>query len=296
MIELSAGRAALLLAVAATLAGLAVGLGAALSEGRPYRAEETLVLVRGSVPLSDASVAQSLAATIRTLGDAQVVTSNVARALGLSEHVVRERTSVSLVSGTAALRIRADGPGPTQAVRLAQQYGAVLTALVRSRFASLSLNAFDSAHGAGRAGRDWAGNLVPAVLVGLLAGVGGGALLQRRSRGATARLSRERKPRGPREPKPGRGAEARPEPQSPRPPPPPAPKPEPQPEPRPSPAPAPWSLPELRRRVDAARGDHPERVGEWEIYLDLLAEHEVDGALPGSFAGLIEDVFGSILY
>jgi hypothetical protein len=257
MIEQRAGRAALALAVAAALAGLVVGAAAALLENRPYRAEETLVLVRGSAPLTNATAARSLAATIRALGDGQVVTSNVARALGLSERAVRERTSVSLVDGTAALLVRAEGPGPTEAVRLAQQYGVVLTTLVRSRFAPLALQPFDPTHGAGEAPRQWAPNLLPAGLVGLLAGLGGGAFLLRRNRRPEAA---------------------------------------PAPEPQPAPAPGAWSLAELRRRVEAAREREPERVAEWETYLGILAEHEVNGVLPASFGPLIDEVFGSLLY
>lgn len=290
MTEQRAGRAALLLAVAATLAGLAVGVIAALLEDTPHRADETLVIVRGSTPLSDATAARSLAATIRTLGDSQVVTSNVARALGLGEADVRDRTSVSLAGETAALRIRAHAASSTEAVQLVQQYGAVLTELVRSRFAPLALAPFDPAHGSGRLGRHWTRNVLPGGLVGLLAGISGALVLLRRGPG-TPRPPRERKRKVAPPPIPAPEPERQPEPATP-----PVVQAEPEPQPQRVPSAGDWSLTELRRRVDAAREAHPERVAEWDTYLELLAEQEVDGVLPISFAPLIDDVFGSILY
>jgi capsular polysaccharide biosynthesis protein len=306
MIEQRAGRAALVLAVAAALVGLIAGAVTGLFEHMPYRADETLVLVRGSTPLSDPAAARSIATTIRALGDSRVVTGNVARALGLPEAEVRSRTDVSLVGETATLRLRARAPSSTQAVQLAQQYGLVLTALVRSRFAPVALSTFDPAHASGRVSRPWARNLLAGALVGALAGIAGAVFLLRRSR--TAGAAEAQAEAGPPAEQPPPLSEPAPVPgpaplADPQPAPGLAPAPEPdalqrelEPYGRPAPPEADWSLPELRRRVEAARELQPERIAEWETYLDLLAEHQVDGRLPASFAALIDDVFGSLLY
>jgi hypothetical protein len=203
-----------------------------------------------------------------------------------SESGIRGRTSVSSVDDTAALRVHGEGPTAAKAVQLVQEYGLVLTGLVRGRLAPLGLVPFDPAHArGGRVSPHWSRNLVAGAVLGAVAGLGAGVL------GSPAR---ERPPVPPRpapvvEPGPPR---RRPEPE-----PEPEPEAEPQPEPEPEPpVPAAWSLDELRRRVDAAREAHPERVPEWDTYLGLLAQQEVGGVLPRSFDVIIDDVFGSLLY
>jgi hypothetical protein len=61
------------------------------------------------------------------------------------------------------------------------------------------------------------------------------------------------------------------------------------------PAPQYWSLAALRRLVAKRLVDFPERTDEWQMYLNLFAEHQIDGLLPPSLDSLVLDVFGSIL-
>jgi hypothetical protein len=253
-----------------------------------YAAEETLVVTRGSTPLANDAAAHDVAATIRTLGDSHVVTSNVARALRSSEGDVRDRTSVSRIGDTAALRVHGEATSPAAAVQLVQEYGLVLGELVRSRLGPVGLVPFDPAHArGGRVSPHWARNVVWGGILGAVAGLAAGVLLPPRPAGPTA----------PAEP-PVPVAEPAPPARSPAPSRPnPEPEPERAPEPRAEPpAPGSWSLGELRRRVEAARTAHPERVAEWDTYLELLAEQEIDGVLPRGLDPLIDEVFGSRLY
>ena len=229
---------------------------------------------------------RDFAGTIRALGDSRVVTSNVARALRSSEGAVRDRTSVSRLGDTAALRLDGEAPTPAAAVQLVQEYGLVLSDLVRSRLAPLGLVAFDPAHQrGGRTSPHWARNVFWGGILGAVAGLAAGVLIPPR-RGApaavptapeTAAEAPRRAPSAPEpEPRPAAG-----------------PAPEPRPEP---PAASRWSLDELRSRVDAARAAHPERVAEWDTYLELFVDQEVDGVLPRGLDPLIDEVFGSLLY
>ena len=187
------------------------------------------------------------------------------------------------IGNTAALRVRGEAPSTAQAVQLVQEYGLVLSDLVRSRLAPLGLVSFDPAHArGGRVSPHWGRNLVWGGILGAVAGLAVGVLAPpRRERPAGAPT-----------------AVTEPEPAIPTPPAaPPAARPEPAPPPpRAAPPASARSLDELRRRVDAARAANPERVPEWDTYLDLLAEQEVDGVLPRSFDPLIDEVFGSLLY
>jgi capsular polysaccharide biosynthesis protein len=284
--------------VLSLLAGLAVAvLLTSLTHGG-QRAEETLVVVRGSDPVTDVR-ARSFAATARSLATRSVVLENVARALGLQERDVRGHVYVTQQGSSAALSVTADAPTATAAVRLVQQFGVVLAELVANRFAPLALSPFDPPHSTGAEPRPWGRNLGVGALFGVLAGAGLAAVKrQRRPREASpnvAAITRQRHPRtavvqptpaGAAEPEPptnrskapvvARPAEVRPRADGPR-------------------AGAP-TLAELRQLVDAARTTRPERVDEWETYLTLLEEHAgVDGALSAAFDGLVEEVFGSLL-
>ena len=278
-------RAALGLVVAATLIGLAAGAVASTVEPSRHVAEETLVITRGSTPVTDAAQARTLGATLKTLGTSAVVVGNVAHALGLDPSAVRGNVGVSQVGDTAAIRIRAKAAGATQAAQLAQQYGIVLTDLVRTRFAPLTLAPFDPTHDAGTVAPHRGRDLLLGGLLGLLAGA------------AIAGLPRLRWPERTAAPKPAPA----PAPKAPPPPAPSAPPPPPAPDPQPAappgpPAPGSVSLSDLRRRVDEARATHPDRVAEWDTYLEVLASHAEGDNLPPALYGIVDEVFGSLLY
>jgi O-antigen ligase len=89
-----------------------------------------------------------------------------------------------------------------------------------------------------------------------------------------------------------------------------APAPDPAAAPAPSSAPAPaatvaapvaasassFNVYDLERRVEAARAAHPDRVDEWQAYLEQLAAHaDEQGGLPPQFDGIVFDVFGDLL-
>jgi hypothetical protein len=260
-----------------------------------YGAEETLVVVRGTAPIAGAQ-ARDFARTVSALGDAHVVTANVARALEMTEADVRDETDVSGVDRTAAVRVRGEASSPAEAIRFVQEYGTVLTELVRARFAPLSLAPFDPAHASGgQTSPRWGRNLLAGSVAGALVAFGAALLLRRRGPASllwpAIRTAKRSTPVNEPGRKPAPGAEAAPAP---------GPRPEPAPEPASAPAAVPrpgaWPLSELRRRVEAARASQPERVVEWDTYLDLLAEQEVNGVLPPGLDALIDDVFGSLLY
>src|SRR5205814_1620622 len=169
------------------LGGLAVGVLVSLVEPTRYAAEETLVVTRGSTPLSN-EAGRDFASTIRALGESHVVAANVGRALRASEAEVRDRTSVARIGNTAALRVRGEAPSTAQAVQLVQEYGLVLSDLVRSRLAPLGLVSFDPAHArGGRVAPHWGRNLVWGGILGAVAGLAVGVLAPpRRERPAGA--------------------------------------------------------------------------------------------------------------
>jgi hypothetical protein len=61
------------------------------------------------------------------------------------------------------------------------------------------------------------------------------------------------------------------------------------------PYPGRYSVPALRRVVQAAAASHPDRAEEWEIYLDTLEPYAAGGILPDSFELTVLDVFDEIL-
>jgi hypothetical protein len=101
------------------------------------------------------------------------------------------------------------------------------------------------------------------------------------------------------EPEPEREPEPEPEPVPEPPPPPPPPEPVPiQPTPTPAelqPVSGRYSIPALRQLVRAKAAEHPDRVEEWEIYLDTLEPYAEGGILPDSFEFTILDIFDEVL-
>jgi hypothetical protein len=274
--------------VACSLAGVGVGVLVGIVEPTRYAARETLVIVRGSAPLTGTE-ARSDAETIRALADGRVVVANVAQSLNLKTADVQRDVSVSLVGGTAALQVRGTAHDSTGAVRLVQQYGVVLTEFVRARLAPLGLTVFDPPHTVGRVTPPWTRNLLWGALFGALAG-GALSLVRGGPRRPFAPAVLPAPPPGSfRDPAPPALA-AMPEPE-------PEPEPEQEQEQALEPAnPGAWTVGELRQRVESARTARPDRMVEWETYLALLEQHAVRGVLPASFDALIDDVFGSLLY
>jgi hypothetical protein len=112
------------------------------------------------------------------------------------------------------------------------------------------------------------------------------------------------------EPEPAPEPEPEPEPEpapEPEPEPEPAPAPELEPEPEPEPAPEPepiplaadrgeWNLTQLERLVRDHGAEFPDRLEEWEIYLDSIREYAgPDGQLPATLDWLLWDTFGAVL-
>jgi hypothetical protein len=58
-----------------------------------------------------------------------------------------------------------------------------------------------------------------------------------------------------------------------------------------------WNIDDLQRTVDSQSGATVEQAEEWRAYLFLLREHAAsDGSLPPRFDGLVEDVFGDLIF
>ncbi len=125
-----------LVVVAATAAGLAVGLTVALLVSETYRASGAVILTRqGKAPGGDPGLAQAVVAAEDLLRSRAVVVSAAAN-LKLTEapEALLDDVHVSGDPETSLIRVAVDGSSPEGARRLAQELAEVFTVLYNGRF------------------------------------------------------------------------------------------------------------------------------------------------------------------
>ena len=124
------------LVLAAVAVGVAVG--AVLSTVQPsrYRAESSLVVQRGTQPVTS----PGLVRTVRDLGESDTVAAGVIRNLDLKESTdeFHQRADVSEDDDSAFLVLRADAGDGERAQSIVLQLGLLLTQLVHERFGQVS--------------------------------------------------------------------------------------------------------------------------------------------------------------
>jgi hypothetical protein len=309
-------------ALVGTAVAFAVAVTVSGTTARSWRAETAIVVGTGSGPLrpGEDGAARDLASRLDDLVRSDQIAANVVSTLHLTESrsSLLGRISVA-VPEPGLLRIRVTDRGRLRASQIAQEIGFLFPQLVEHRFARLKAVVWDPAHLAGRTSRHWGTSL----------GIAGGiaALLWAFALAPFVRRMRQAVPAPPAEPEPVVPPQApapapapsavlqeAPAPPVPVPVPavvappepepvpmaePPPPPPEPEPEPLPVAIPAErgeWNLTELERLVRDYGAEFPDRLEEWEIYLDSIREYAgADGQLPASLDWLVWDTFGDAL-
>ena len=131
-------RRTLLLVI--VLLGVGAGVGAAVGVGtlqkHRYRAETSLVVERGTQPLTGGASSHGLVLTIRDLARSESVAQAVIKNLALKESTAafRDHVRVTVDGDSAVLLIRADAGERATAKAIAQQIGLVVTQTVHERF------------------------------------------------------------------------------------------------------------------------------------------------------------------
>ncbi len=125
-----------LVVVAATAAGLVVGLTVALLVSETYRASGAVILTRqGKAPGGDPGLAQAVVAAEDLLRSRAVVVSAAANLkLTKAPEALLDDVHVSGDPETSLIRIAVDGSSPEGARRLAQELAEVFTVLYNGRF------------------------------------------------------------------------------------------------------------------------------------------------------------------
>ena len=127
-------------AVVLVLAGIAVGVGVAaivtVLQHTRYRAEASLVVQRGTQPVTD----HGLVRTVGDLARSDTVATDVARNLALHESTdaLRTHMHVNEDQDSAFLLLSADANSRTLASQIVTQLGLVVTQAVRQRFGQVS--------------------------------------------------------------------------------------------------------------------------------------------------------------
>lgn len=171
--------------VVLVLAGVVAGVGVAVLVGvlqQPrYRAEGSLVVERGTQPLTGGSSTRGLVLTVRDLARSEAVAQAVITNLALHESTASFREHVEVITdeGSAVLLIRADAGQRARAKAIALQLGLVLTQTVHERFGQAAVGGepvqvavLDEAHALpGRVSPNIPRNLGWGALFGLVAGL-----------------------------------------------------------------------------------------------------------------------------
>lgn len=288
----------------------------------PTYAAQTTLLVSSGLTKSGAALQTELE-TFRQLARTPIVAQNVVQSLapGESADALLRRTSVSTDAKASLLRLTVEGSSSTKAVQLCQQYASAFLAIAQARVgASARLTVWEPARPLGRVSPRPARDASIAGAGGLLVGLLLLGVRRRRSAPSDTRVDeslradtgvtealgphvdavvRRAIELGEREreleareralehaaPRPAALAGAPPEPER-----------APEPEPPPAQPASRWTVGELERRVDAARSRFPERLEEWEVYLDQFrALGDENGAIPAQFEGLVWEVFEPLL-
>jgi hypothetical protein len=306
-------------ALVGTAVAFAVAVTLSATTARSWRAETSIVVGTGAGPLrpGEDGATRQVASRLDDLVRSDQIAANVVSTLHLTESrsSLLGRISVS-VPEPGLLRVRVVDPSRLRASQVAQEIGFLFPQLVQHRFPQLKAVVWDPAHVTGRTGRHW----------GLGLGIAGGvaALLWAFALAPFVRRLRL--------PAPAPAPQAEPAPVAPPPPPPPSvpvpvptvlpapepvaapvpepeaepePLPEPAPEPEPEPEPVPvaipadrgdWNITELEHLVRNHGAEFPDRLEEWEIYLDSIREYAgPDGQLPATLDWLVWDTFGDVI-
>jgi capsular polysaccharide biosynthesis protein len=162
-------------------AGAAVALGVGATQQPRYRAEASLVVERGTQPLTGGAGSRGLVITIRDLAESATVSQAVITNLALHESVdaFRSRVRVTVDGESPVLLIRADASRRDRAQAIAQQLGLVVTQTVHQRFGQAAVGGepvqaavLDEAHALpGRVSPNVRRNLGWGALFGLIAGL-----------------------------------------------------------------------------------------------------------------------------
>lgn len=257
----------------ATMVGCFGGAGIAFLQASPYRATTTLVVQVHGAPAAIPTVA--------ALATGDAVIGNVANATHVTAGTVRGHLQVSLVPGTALVRLAYDNASRVRAEQLVQEEATVLEAIVTARLGgAVRASVVDPAR-AKRLAHPVGRYALAGASIGLLLGAAGAAVAGMRLRPTLSGR-----------PALSAGGEALVPPPVPSDPSPPFDTP-----------PTPLALSPARSRVAELRelvGRHgaeysPDQLAEWHGYLEAFAHQEVDGKLPLNLEALARDVFEPLL-